>query len=99
MTMEISVAKGTVVEKTLQLSADHQLHINVESGAQLHLLMEGSCRQLITDIHVSQGAILDLCDLDTNEAVTSCISVRMPTLKCLYTASVWQLATPEIPHI
>ena len=71
MTMEISVAKGTVVEKTLQLSADHQLHINVESGAQLHLLMEGSCRQLITDIHVSQGAILDLCDLDTNEVNTT----------------------------
>jgi hypothetical protein len=41
--MEISVAKGTVAEKVLQLSADHELHINVERGAQLQLLLEDSC--------------------------------------------------------
>ena len=70
-TMDISVAKGTVVEKTLQLSADQELHINVENGAHLQLLIEGSCQQLITEIHVSEAASLDFCDLDTNETNTN----------------------------
>ena len=71
MTMEISVAKGSIVEKTLQLSADHQLYINVESGAQLILLLEGSCGQVVTEAIVGEGATLDLCDLDVNIAGTT----------------------------
>jgi Fe-S cluster assembly protein SufD len=69
--MEISVAKGTVAEKVLQLSADHELHINVERGAQLQLLLEDSCHQLITEIHVAEGASLDFCDLDMNETYST----------------------------
>ena len=69
--MEISVAKGTVAEKVLQLSDDHELHINVERGAQLQLLLEDSCHQLITEIHVAEGASLDFCDLDMNETYST----------------------------
>lgn len=69
--MEITVAKDSVVEKTLQLTADHQLHITVESGAQLRLLLEGSCGKLVTEAVVGEGATLDLCDLDMNIAGTT----------------------------
>lgn len=61
--MEIVVTKGSVVEKTLQLSED-QLHITIEEGAHLQLLLEGGDGSLTTEVVVGKGAMLDLCDLD-----------------------------------
>ena len=69
--MEIIVAKGSVEEKVVALSADHQLHITIEEGAQLQLLLEGSCRHIVSDIKVGKRASLDLCDLDENLAGTT----------------------------
>jgi len=68
MTMEILVTKGNVEEKTLQIEADQELHITIESGARLKLLLECNGGNVVTDIVVGQGASLDLCDLDMSEA-------------------------------
>lgn len=62
--MEIIVAKGSIVEKSLQLTEDQELQITIEEGAHLQLLLEGADCQLTTKVVVGKGAILDLCDLD-----------------------------------
>lgn len=69
--MEISVAKGNVMEKAVELSADQELHITIEEGAQLQLLLAGSCGHVTTEVYVGKGATLDLCDLDQNLANTT----------------------------
>ena len=70
--MEIAVAKGEVVEKTVELTADQVLHIHIGHGGKLRLLLCGTCQQLTTEAIVGEGASLDLCDLDTNPAGTTC---------------------------
>lgn len=72
MTMEIAVAKGEVVEKTVELTTDKVLHIHIGHGGKLRLLLCGTCQQLTTEAIVGEGASLDLCDLDTNPADTTC---------------------------
>ena len=69
--IEIFVPQNTVVEKTLQLTEEQQLHIHVASGAKLNLVFESAAvasqsYHLSTDIIVEEGASLDLCDLDIN---------------------------------
>ncbi|MCR4765737.1 MAG: SufD family Fe-S cluster assembly protein [Bacteroidaceae bacterium] len=62
--MEIVVAKDTKVEKSLQLIEDQQLHITIEDGAHLELVLDGISGHVVTEIFVGKGATLDLCDLD-----------------------------------
>ena len=69
--MEIFVAKGSVMDKSLQLTEDQQLHITIEEGAHLQLLLEGTDCQLTTEVVVGKGAMLDLCDLGNSSANAS----------------------------
>ena len=70
--IEIFVPEDTMVEKTLQLNEEMQLQIHVRSGAKLSLVFESNAvsqsYHVSSNIHVQQGASLDLCDLDINGA-------------------------------
>jgi Fe-S cluster assembly protein SufD len=66
--MEMVVAKDTKVEKTLQLEEGQQLHVILESGAHLELLLNVMGGHVATEVQVGKGATFDLCNLDENSA-------------------------------